>query len=120
MVTAPLLLTVPLPNGTLQVTCVVMSWLVPSEYVPVAVACALHGKAQLLGQETDTVIPVSAGPCPVRVVNPDTIPEVAVIFVAPAAATPVVMPPPLTVATTERLDELQVTCAVISNCEASE
>ena len=120
MVTAPLLLTVPLPNGTLQVTCVVMSWLVPSEYVPVAVACALHGKAQLLGQETDTVIPVSAGPCPVRVVNPDTIPEVAVIFVAPAAATPVAMPLLLFTVATEVLDEIQVTCVVISWVVASE
>jgi hypothetical protein len=112
VVAKPLLLTVA-TNGLdeLQVTCVVISWVVPSEKVPVAVSCwvvppGTLGLAGVIAME-DRVAEVT-----VRVALPETVPEVAVMVVVPAvraAARPLL----LTTATVV-LEELQVTCVVIS------
>jgi hypothetical protein len=95
----------------LQVTCVVISRLVPSEYVPEAANClvtpiGMLGLAGVTDME-DRVVGVTA-----RDVLPETLPEVAVIVVEPTA-TALARPLLFTVAT-DALDELQVTCVVIS------
>jgi hypothetical protein len=95
----------------LQVTCVVTSWLVPSEYAPEAANCwvdptCIFRLADVTDME-DRVAEVT-----VRVVLPAIVPEVAVMIGVPAA-TAVARPLPLTVAF-DVLVELQVTCAVIS------
>ena len=111
-VARPLLLTVATEVlDELQVACVVMSWLVPSENVPEAANCwvlptAMLGLAGVTEME-DRVAGVTA-----KVVLPEIVPEVAVMVAEPVD-TAVARPPLLTVAT-DVLEELQVTCVVIS------
>ena len=95
----------------LQVTCVVMSRLVPSEYMPVAVNCLvlLIGMIGVVGV---TEIEDRVAEATVRVVLPEILPAVAVMFEVPVARA-VTRPLLLTVATGV-LDELQVTCVVMS------
>ena len=94
-----------------QVTCVVISWLVPSEYVPEAANCLVF-PAGMLGLAGVTAIEERVAAVTVRVVLPEILPEVAVMVEVPAARA-VAKPLLLTVAT-EVLDELQVTCVLIS------
>jgi hypothetical protein len=101
----------------LQVTCVVISRVVPSEKVPVAVNCWVAppgtlGLAGVIAIE-DRVPEVT-----VRVVLPETVPEVAVMVVVPAVRA--VARPLLLIPATVVLDELQVTCVVISRVVPSE
>ncbi len=114
----PLLLTVA-TNGLdeLQVTCVLISRVVPSEKVPVAVNCwvvatEMTGLAGVKDMEDGLV------EATVRVVLPETVPEVAVMVTVPVAMA--VTRPLLVTAATVVLDELQVTCAVISWVVSSE
>ena len=117
-VARPLLLIVATPVlDELQVTCVVISRLVPSEYVQVAVSCWVFPTTLLaVAGVTDTEDKVAA--VTVRVVVSVTVPLVAVMVVVPAA-TAVSRPLPLTVAT-DGLDEVQVTCVDISRLVPSE
>jgi hypothetical protein len=101
----------------LQVTCLVMLKLVPSEKMPMAVNCWLTptGMLELAGV---TDMEDSAAEVTVRVVLPEILPEVAVMVAVPtkeAAARPLL----LTVATNV-FDELQVTCMVMSKLVPSE
>ena len=108
-VARPLLLTVAIDVfNEVQVTCVVISWVVPSEYVPVAISCwatptGRFGLAGVTARE-DRVAVVT-----VRGVLADTPPE-TVEMVAVPSATAVARPLPLIVAT-DVFDELQVSCA---------
>jgi hypothetical protein len=111
-VARPLLLTVATEvTDELQVTCVVISRLIPSEYVPVAVNW-LVTSAGRLAMAGVTDMEVSTAGVTVRVALPEMVPEVAVMVAEPVtmgAAKPLL----LTVAT-EVFDDLQVTCMVIS------
>ena len=103
----PLLLTVATDGfEELQVTCVLIPWLVPSEYVPVAVNCLVI-PAGMLGLAGVTDMEDRVAEFTVRVVVPEIFPKVAVTVEMPAV-TAVARPLPLTVAT-KGLDELQVT-----------
>jgi hypothetical protein len=115
-VARPLLLTVATDVlDELQVTCVVTSRLVPSEYRPEAVNCWVMPTGMLaLAGVTDREARVAK--VTVRVALPEIVPEVTVmvaVMVAVPAATAVAKPVLLTVAT-DGLEELQVTCVVIS------
>jgi hypothetical protein len=111
-VASPLLLTVAAAGlDETQVTWVVRSWLVPSEYIPRAVNCRGSCSA-MLGLAGVTAMEDRVAGVTVRVVLPEILPEVAVM-VAVAAARAVARPLPLTVAT-KVFDEVQVTCGVIS------
>jgi len=111
-VAKPLLLTVATYGlDELQVTCVVISWVVPSEKVPVAVSCwvvppGTLGLAGVIAME-DRVAEVT-----VRVVLSETAPEVAVMVVVPTVRA--VARPLLLTTATEVSDELQVTNLVMS------
>jgi hypothetical protein len=108
----PLLLTVATDVfDELQVTSMVILWLVPSEYVPVAANCWL-APTVMLGLTIVTDMEDRAAEFTVRVVLPEILPEVAVMVAVPAA-TAVAKPLLLTVAT-DVPDELQMTCVVIS------
>jgi len=100
-----------------QVTWEVISWLVPSEYVPEAANCWVF-PAGTLGLAGVTDMEVRIAVVTLRAVFPEILPEVAVMVVMPAA-TAVARPLLLTVAT-DVLDELQVTCVVISRLVPSE
>jgi hypothetical protein len=101
----------------LQVTCVVISLLVPSEYTPEAANCLVLPAGTLgLAGVTDTEDRVAG--VTVRFVFPEILPEVAVMVAVPAA-TAVARPLLFTVAT-DVLDDLQVTCVVISLLVPSE
>ena len=111
-VASPLLFTVATDGlEELQVTCTVVSWLVPSEYAPEAANCWVTptGMLGLTGvtDRKDNVAEVT-----VRVVAPEIVPEIAVMTTAPGAAA-VPRPLLLTVAT-DVLEEVQVTRVVIS------
>jgi hypothetical protein len=100
-----------------QVTWVVTSRVVPSEYVPEAASCLVFPTGTLgLAGVTDMEDRVAADT--VRVVLPEIFPEVAVMVAVPAA-TPVARPLLFTVAT-EVSDDFQVTCVVISRVVPSE
>lgn len=108
----PLLLTVATKGfEEVQATCVVMSWLVPSEYVPEALNCMVL-PAGMLGLAGVTDMEDRTTEVTVRVALPELFPEVAIMVEVPAA-TPVARPVLLTDAT-DVLDELQMTCMVIS------
>ncbi len=95
----------------LQVTCAVISGFVPSEYVPTAANCWVVPAGTLgLAGNTDMAFRVTA--VTVREMFFVKPPKAAVIVAFPAA-TPVARPLLPTVAT-DILDELQVTCVVIS------
>ena len=117
-VTRPLLSTVAtVVLDELQVTCMVIPLVVPSEYVPEAVNCWVFpaGILELVGvtDMEDKVAGVT-----VRVVFPEILPEVAVMLALPAATA--VPNPLLSTIATAVLDDLQVTCAVISPVVPSE
>jgi len=100
-----------------QMTCVVISKLVPSEYAPVAVNCWLT-PAGMLGLAGVKAMEDRVAEFTVRAALPEILPWVAVMFAGPTA-TAVARPLPLTVAT-DVFDELQVTCVVISSVVPSE
>jgi len=108
-------------SDEVQLTCVVISWLVPSEYVPVALNCMTDSRDmnRLAGV---TVIKIRGTGVTVKVALPEIpgvlVMEVAVMVVVPAEAA-VARPVLLTVAT-DGLDEVQVTCVVISKLVVSE
>ncbi len=113
----PLLLIVATDAFELQVTCVVISWLVPSENAPVAVNCRMTPAGRLgLPGVTDKEVKVAE--VTVRVLLPEILPEVAVMMAVPAAMA--VAKPPLVTVATDGLDELQVTCVVKSRLVPSE
>jgi len=117
-VARPLLLTVaPKVFDELQVTCVVILKLVPSEYAPVAVNCWMNpvGMLELAGV---TDMEERVAEITVRVVLPEISPDAAVMVAVPAA-TAVARPLLLTVAA-DVFDELQATCVVISRLVPSE
>jgi hypothetical protein len=89
----------------------VMSWLVPSEYVPRAANCCVLPTG-MLGFAGVTDMEDRIAGVTVKVVFPEIVPEVAVMVAEPVE-TAVARPPLLTVAT-DVLDESQVTCLVIS------
>jgi hypothetical protein len=100
-----------------QVTCVVISWLVPSEYAPEAANWGLIPTGTIgLAGVTNTEYRVAE--VTVRVKFPEIAPEVAVMVAVPAA-TPVARPLLLIVAT-DVLDEVQDTCVVKSQLVPSE
>ena len=101
----------------LQVTCEVMSKLVPSEYAPEALNCcvASWGMPGLAGA-TDMEDRVAA--VTVSAVLPEIAPEATLMVVVPAVIA-VARPLPLAVATIG-LDEFQVTCVVKSRLVPSE
>jgi len=94
-----------------QVTCVVISWLVPSEYAPEAANCWVTPTG-MLGLTGVTDMEDRVAEVTVRVVAPAIVPEIAVMIAAPGAAA-VPRPLLLTVAT-DVLEEVQVTRVVIS------
>jgi hypothetical protein len=99
----------------LQVTIAVMSWIVLSEKIPVAVNCLLVPSA-MLGFVGSTSTDTSVAVVTVSVVLPEIPPNVAVIVVDPAAtavARPLEPAVLLTVATVVN-EELQATEAVMS------
>jgi hypothetical protein len=107
VVARPMLLTVATDVfDEVQVTCVVISWLVPSEYVPEAANC-LVSPAGTLGLAGVTDMEDRVPGMTVRVVFPEMLPEVAVMMDVPSA-TALARPMLLTVAT-DVSDDLQVT-----------
>ena len=111
-VARPLLLTVATDVlDELQMTWAVISWVVPSENVPVAVNCWVAPPA-MLGSVGVTATEDRVPEVTVRVVLPEIVPEVAVMVAVPAAM-PVARPLLLMIAT-DVSDEIQVTSIVIS------
>jgi hypothetical protein len=94
-----------------QVTCVVISWLVPSEDLPMATNCCPN-PAGTLGLAGVTDMEDRVTEVTVRGVLPEKVPEVAVMVTLPAE--PAVARPLLVTVATDGLDEAQVTCVVIS------
>jgi len=92
----------------LQVTSLLISCVVVSEYVPVALSCSATptGRPRLAGV---TAMPVRAALDTVRLANPDTPPEVAMIDMGPPAVSPVARPVLRSTVATEGLDELHIT-----------
>ncbi len=105
-VTTPVLLLIVATDGLeeLQVTWVVISWLVPSENAPMATNCWMVStcKDGTIDRE-DKVAEVT-----VRIVLAEILPEAAVMVVVPAA-TPIARPLLLLIVATEVIDELQMT-----------
>jgi hypothetical protein len=117
-VARPLLLTVATAAlDDLQVTRVVIFWVVPSEYAPEAVNCFLFPTGTL-GLAGVIDIEDRVAWFTLKVVLPEIRREVAVMVAAPAA-TAVPSPLPSTVAT-DGSEEVQVTCVVISLVVPSE
>jgi hypothetical protein len=111
-VARPLLLTTATEvSDELQVTCVVISRVVPSERMAVAVNCWV-APLNRLGLAGVIAMEDSVAEATERVVLPETVPEVAVMVAVPTELA-VARPLPSTVAT-DGLCEVQVTCAVIS------
>jgi hypothetical protein len=101
----------------LQVTCVDISPVVPSEYVPEAVNCLVFPAGTLgLAGAKDMEDRVAGDT--VRAVLPEILPEAALMVAVPAP-TAVARPLPSTVAAAV-LDELQADCMVISLVVPSE
>jgi hypothetical protein len=99
-----------------QVTDVVRFCVEPSEYVPVAVNCLVVPSA-MLGLVGVTAMDTSVAGVTVSVAVPETLPDVAVIVVEPAA-TDVALPlepEALLMVATAILDDFQVT-AVVRSC----
>jgi len=106
-VARPLPLTVADVSEEFHVTSVVISKLVPSEYIPMAVNCWVSPIGMLgLSGVTDMEDRVAWGT--VRVVFPDLPPKEAVIVAEPVA-TAVARPPLLLTIATDVFDEPQVT-----------
>jgi len=117
-VAIPVLLMVIDVVDVLQVTCVVKSCAILSEYVPVAVnCCVVSARARILGLLGVTVMDCSVAEVTVTVVEPEVLPKVAVMVavpVDPAVASPF-DPFVLLMSATDVADELQVT-AVVKSC----
>ncbi len=94
-----------------QVTCAVISWVVPSENVPVAVNCWVTPPG-MIGLAGVTAMEDKVPEVTVRVALPEIVPEVAVMVAVPAAMA--VARPLLLMLATDVSEELQVTCPVIS------
>ena len=112
-VARPLLLTVAV--GVLDevhVTCVVIIWVVESEYVPVAVNCWMLPAAMLAVAGVTAIEDSVAAAVTVRVAVPEILPEVALMVEVPAALA--VARPLLAIVAVVVLDEVQVTCVVIN------
>ena len=110
-VASPLLLTVAVAVlEELQVTCEVISWVVESEYVPVAVSCWVL-PAAMLAVAGVTAMEDRVAAVTVKLAVPD-LPLKAAVMVAVPAALAVARPLLATVAVVV-LEELQVTCEVI-------
>ena len=108
----PMLLTVATDVfDDLQVTCVVISWLVPSEYMPVAVNCwgTIMG---MIAEDGVTAMEDRVAGITVRSVLPEMLPEMAVMMDVPAATA--VARPLLSTVATDIFDEVQVTWVVMS------
>ena len=101
----------------LQLTDAVISRVVPSENVPVAVNCWVDPTG-MIGLAGVTAMEDTVEELTVRVVNPEIVPEAAVMVAVPAATA--VARPLLSTVATEVLDEFQVTDAVISWVDPSE
>jgi hypothetical protein len=101
----------------LQVTCVVMFWVVESEYVPVAVNCWVV-PATLVAVAGVTAMEDRVAAVTVRVAVPD-LPLKAAVMVAEPAATAVARPLLLIVAADVGSED-QVTCVVMSRLVPSE
>jgi hypothetical protein len=118
-VARPLLLTVATDGfDELQVTRVVISWVVPSEYVPVAVNCRVNPTCTV-GLAGVTVMEERiAAAATVRVAFPEIVPEVAVMVAVPAEMA--IARPLLLTTATDGFAELQVTSVVTSKLVPSE
>lgn len=114
-VPAALLIVATLVADDDQVTVLVMVWMLPSEYVPVAVNCWLvPNVTEGIGGSTVIETKVGGAVVTVRSVDPTIFPEVALIVLVPAAsalASPC-MPAALLIVATLELVELQVTDGV--------
>jgi len=118
-VARPLLATVALVVlDEVQVTCVVIFWVVESEYVPVAVNCWVLPTGTLAVAGVTAMEDNVAAAVTVRVAVP-VLPLKAAVMVAEPAALAVARPLLATVAVVV-LDEVQVTCVVISRVVPSE
>jgi hypothetical protein len=126
MVTAPAVTAVAKPlvsiwahdvSDELQVTCAVISSVVPSEYVPMAMNCRLTPTG-MLGAVGVTAMEDRVAAVHVRAVLPEILPWVAVIIAVPTVK--VVARPVLLMVATDVLDERQMTCVVISRLVPSE
>jgi uncharacterized membrane protein YqaE (UPF0057 family) len=95
----------------LQMTCVLRSKLVPSEKAPEAVSCGVNPTGTL-GLAVVTDMRDKTAESTVRVVLAVIVPEVAVMVAVPWAMA--VARPLLSTVATNVLDELQMTCVVIS------
>ncbi len=107
---AALLIVATAALAELQVTCVVRFCVVPSVYVPAAVNC-LVVPLTMLGLTGVIAMDTSVAAVTVRVVDPETLPDAAVIVVEPGAtdvASPW-EPAALLTAATAVLDELHAT-----------
>jgi hypothetical protein len=102
----------------LQVTCVVIFWVVESEYVPVAVNCWVLATAMLAVAGVTAIEDNVTAAVTVRVAVPDLPLKAAVMVAVPAALA--VARPLLTIVATVVLDEDQVTWVVISRVDESE
>ncbi len=112
---AALLMVAMVSSDELHVTCVVRSWVVLSEYIPVAVYCKVNplGRLWFVGV---TSIELSVAAVTVSWVFPDLPSKAAVMVVEPtlmAVASPSV-PAALLTATTVSLEEVHATCVVRS------
>jgi hypothetical protein len=101
-----------------QITDAVISCDVPSENVPVAVNCLVRPLA-MLGLAGVTVIKLKVAAVTVSIVSPDTLPDIAVITDAPAAA-PVAASPLEFMVAIDFVPDDQVTDVVISRAVPSE
>jgi hypothetical protein len=96
-----------------QVTCLVMSKLVPSEYAPEAANCwcwVTPTSTGMLGLTGVTEMEDRVAEVTVRVVLPETAPEVAVMVAWPSATDVATFRSTVAI---DVLEELQVTCVVI-------
>ena len=126
MVTAPAVTAVAKPlvsiwahdvSDELQVTCAVISSVVPSEYVPMAMNCRLTGTG-MLGVAGVKAMEERVAVFTVRAPLPEILPWVAVMVAAPTVT--VVARPVLLMVATDVLDDRQMTCVVISRLVPSE
>jgi hypothetical protein len=95
----------------LQMVCVVISKLVPSEYTPEALNCWV-APTRMLGLAGVTDKEARVAEVTVRVLLPEIVPEVAVMVAVPGAMA--LARPLLSTVAADVLDELQMTCIVIS------
>ncbi len=108
-------------SDELHATCSVRSWTVLSVKIPVAVNC-LFVPSAMLGLVGVTWIDTSVAVVTMRVVPPETVPDVALIVVEPAAtdAAKPLEPASLPTEATEGAEEVQVANEVRSRLVLSE